>query len=252
MMMTSLIFAFYSKDSLVDKGLIFFLNRISRFYKIVFVYNGDVKNLSMLNENIISLKFGDEGYDLNCYLKGMEYLFLNNESVGNCIFMNNSIIITDYSKFQNTLFNLETLLNNYDFVGVTKNIEIRPHYQTFLFAVALSRFKNNLLGEIFEVIRSNELMSRIDVIEKFELRTIDLLEERNLFHTHLFRPNVKALVSGFILYLLSLGFIDNARPLYHVNAKGLNPSTFMKYSISKRYGFRKIKSSTFLNKFIIK
>lgn len=248
-MSTAIIIAYYSNQKLLTNDFLRLLNGIKYKYKIIIAYNGTILNLDELDPAIECLKYGEKGYDLNCYMKGLDYVLCNENSIESVIFINNSIKVLDVLKFEMLLEEIKHKLEEYDFVGLIKNYEIKPHYQSFLFALSLN-LKEDIISKLKKKLQVNPLLNRSEVIQIFEIETICLLNKYKLNHTYLFKPKGLIKTLGYINYILKLGFIDNLVPLKSLNADLINPSIFMKKELSLRYGFKKIKTTTTLNKIL--
>lgn len=244
---TAIAIAYYNKHKLLTNDFIKLCAILKSHYEIIITYNGTISNLAQLDPTIKCFKYGEKGYDLNCYMKGLEYILSSKKGFEKVIFINNSIKILDCFKFKILLEEISQKLDSFDFVGLTKNYEIKPHYQSFLFALSL-KLNGDIILKLKKKVKDNPLINRSDVIQLFEIETINLLNKYKLKHTHLFNPKGLVRVKGFFNYLLKLGFLDNLAPLKSLNPGIVNPSIFMKREISSLYGFKKIKSTSIINK----
>lgn len=244
----AIIVAFYSTDNLISNDFIKICKILKNKYEIIISYNGSLLNKEKLDKNIIFLKYNNEGYDLNCYMQGLYHVFTNFNSISKCIFLNNSIKIFDSIKFNEVLSKIEFKLNSYDIVALTKSFEIKPHYQSYLFGVNIKRMKSSLIEELKPFLKANNRLNRNSVIKTFELETISLAEKYGLTHTFLYKPTKMNYIQGFIKYILTLGFFDHPTPLKKLTPSLINPSTFLKGSLNSLYGFKKIKSTSLINK----
>lgn len=246
---TAIVIAYYSKHRVLTNDFLELCAILKSKYEIIVSYNGSISNLDLLDSTIKYIKYGEKGYDLNCYMKGLDYILKSKKSIEKVIFINNSIKILDILKFEMLLDEINHKLGSFDFVGLIKNHEIKPHYQSFLFALSL-KLKEDIILKLKKKLKDNPLINRSDVIQIFEIETISLLNKYKLKHTYLFKPNglIKAL--GYMNYLLKLGFIDNLASLKSLNPDLINPSIFMKKELYIRYGFKKIKTTTMLNKLL--
>lgn len=244
---TAIVIGYYNKHNLLTNDFIKLCATLKSKYEIILAYNGSISNLALLDPTITHIKYGEKGYDLNCYIKGLDYILESRKNIEKVIFLNNSIKILNFQKFEILIKELDQKLRNYDFVGLIKNHEIKPHYQSFLFALSLN-LKEDLISKLKKKLQVNPLLNRSEVIQIFEIETICLLNRHKLNHTYLFKPKGIIKTLGYMNYLLKLGFIDNLVPLKSLNADLINPSIFMKKELSLRYGFKKIKTTTTLNK----
>jgi hypothetical protein len=242
---TGIVIAYFSKDSFLEQDFIDAINLISIEYKTLIVYVGDIKNNQELNCSSLFLKYGDQGYDLNCYIEGAKWFSLNFH-VSNLIFFNNSFRILNKQKFCQTIKVIETNLNKSDFVFFSKSYEVTPHYQSFFFGFSISRLTHFQKCVFHKIISENLPFTRKQVIEKFELRSIFFVDFYSFSHDFIFKPTKFNFFRAYFFYLITLGFLDYFPAL--LQPWKLNPSTFLKNSIESKFGFRKIKSSSIINK----
>ena len=245
---SGLIIANYNSNGMLTDDILKLCESIKDEYVIVISYIGKIQNLNSLDPSIIHLNYGEKGYDLNCYKQGMNYFFKSHKKLSRFLFMNNSIEIVNISKFRSLLQNKVEQLEANHFVGFTKNYEIRPHYQTFLFGFSTVGLNTEVLRLLKKCLARNPRYSRMDVIEKFELETITMLNRYGLKHTHVYQPDYLDVIRGFLSYLLQFGFIDNFEPINKMNPMLINPSTFLKRHLTLCFGLKKKKSTTVVNK----
>lgn len=244
----AIIVAYYSKDNLLSKDFIKICEMLKKKHKIIVSYNGRLINKKKLGKDITFLKYNDQGYDLNCYMQALHHVISNLNNISKCLFINNSFKIFNHIKFIEALSNIESKLNSYDIVALTKSYEIKPHYQSYLFGVNIKKMKSSLMEELKPFLKTNNRLNRNSVIQNFELETISLAEKHGLTHTFLYKPTKMNYFLGFIKYIFTLGFLDHPMPLTKLNPSLINPSTFLKGIINSIYGFKKIKSTSLINK----
>lgn len=243
----TLIFAVYEKKSKLREDVLQFLNFVSTdpSFQVLLVYNGELTNLNDLPSSIKFISNPTQGYDLNCYLRG--FLECKQEGVSRLIFLNNSIEITDPLVFIKTLKKISGLLDNSTFVSFSLSEEIRPHFQSFLFGINLIDDTNSqvLLKQI--CLANDRPFSRYEVIQEFELKTFEfVVDYLKWTYSVLFIPSFFMRLKAYVNFLLHFGFFDNIRAVFYPNE--LNFSIFLKKDIHSKFGFKKIKSSSILNK----
>ncbi len=240
-----IVIAYYSKVGLLTADFITLVKFLKVHYKVVLVYVGDIYNRDDLVDDIPLIRYGDVGYDLNCFLMGFNYLskrFL----VSQFIFFNNSIQVTDNDRFLNLVVTIFEKLRVNSLVGVIKSFEVVPHYQSFCFGISLEEFDKSALMRLNAISSTNTACSRDEVITYFELRTIILADKFLLTHDYVYKPNLVEYFLGFISFLANMGFFDNLIALFQ--PWKINPTTFLKCTLESKFGFRKIKSSSIINK----
>jgi hypothetical protein len=246
--LTTIIFAVYESESYLREDTLEFLELVSQnqAFKLLLVYNGSLLNLGKLADSIIVIPNPVQGYDLNCYIRG--FLYSREVDSDSFIFLNNSIYITHPKVFLSTILLIDRELDFWPFVGFSMSKEIRKHFQSFLFGI---NFSSNPWAKVklFEICEHNDkAFTRQEVIENFELKSYDYVTKLFDLKYHLiFKPGLLLKVKAYFTYLITFGFLDNMRGL--TKSDSINYSLFLKNTIEKKYGFKKIKSTSILNKF---
>jgi len=241
-----IVIAYYDRNSLLTSDFCYLLDQLDCLAKVVVAYVGNLIRPVKTYENVDFIKFDDVGYDLNSYLIGLEKI-RSASNVKKYIFINNSILVKNVTLFIHSILLMVNRLESIDFIGFVKSFEEREHYQTFFFGmtrqVAESKFFNRFIERGFH----ERPISRIEVIEEFELNTCDCLNICAYNHDSLFKPTTLDYLVAYLNYLFVLGFFDNAQAL--IQPKKLNMATYSKVRILRVYGFKKIKGSSLINKF---
>lgn len=245
--MTTLIYAVYERNSRLREDVLIFLEYISRnsIFEVFLIYNGNLTNLDEIPESIMSIFSGTQGYDLNCYIRG----FLEGTLHGKkkFIFFNSSILISNPVIFSNTLLFMDKELDRSNFVGFSISEEIRKHFHSFLFGINLTRDANALQIISETCIQFDRPFTRDEVINLFELKTYAyVVDNLKWNYSILFKPEFSLKLKGYLKFLLHLGFLDNIRGL--LRFERINLSIFLKSDIERKFGFRKIKSTSVINK----
>lgn len=245
---TTIIFAVYEAESVLRSDTLKFLELVVQnpTIEVVLVYNGVLSNLQNLDDSIVVISNPVQGYDLNCYIRG--FLYCRNKNRESFIFMNNSIYITYPRIFLNTLLLIAKKLDFFSFVSFSISREIQTHFQSFLFGINFSS-RADLKKRLLEISEEKDIaFTRDEVIQKFELKSHFYVTKMfNLNYDLLFNPGLFLRAKAFFNFLITLGFLDNLTGLYRPNS--INYSLFLKNTIERKYGFKKIKSTSVLNKF---
>lgn len=244
--MITLVFAVYERNSRLREDVLVFLADISRnsAFEVLLVYNGDLTNLDEIPQSIVCIPNRTQGYDLNCYIRG----FLEGTLRGKkkFIFFNNSIFISNPAIFSNTLLSMDKELNHSIFVSFSINEEIRKHFQSFLFGINLTKDPKAIKIISDACIKYDRPFTRDEVIELFELKTyVYVVDDLKWSYSVLFKPELSSKVKGYLKFLFHLGFLDNILGLLHLER--INFSIFLKSDIERKFGFRKIKSTSVIN-----
>lgn len=245
--MTTLIYAVYERNSILREDVLIFLEYISRnsIFEVFLVYNGNLTNLDKIPESIISICSGKNGYDLNCYIKGFLEGILHGKK--KFIFFNNSVIVSNPVTFIDTLLYMDNELDRSNFVGFSISEEIKKHFHSFLFGINLTRDAKALQIITDICVKFNRPFSRDEVINLFELKThVYVVENLKWNYSILFKPTLYLKLKGYLKFLLYLGFLDNIKGL--LRFEKINFSIFLKSDIERKFGFRKIKSTSIINK----
>ena len=185
------------------------------------------------------------GYDLNAYLFGAVH-YMYSKDVEQYIFMNNSIEIVNPGLFMRTLELMFDRLTLVDFIAMTKSFEETEHYQSYLFGLNKRILSSHLFRNLIEDGSFLRPFSRFEVIQYFELNTLNSLKNDGFSHDNFYKPNRSSILIAYFRYLVCLGFVDNSQGLFY--PKRINMSTYSKSEMAALYGFRKIKNSSILNK----
>ncbi|MEP2274038.1 MAG: hypothetical protein ABJH98_01205 [Reichenbachiella sp.] len=202
-------------------------------------------NLNEIPESITSISSGTQGYDLNCYIKGFLEGILHGKM--KFIFFNNSLFISNPVIFTKTLLLLDKELDHVNFTGFSISEEVRKHFQSFLFGINLTRDAYALQIIKDTCIKFDRAFTRDEVINLFELRSyVYVVDHLKWNYSVLFKPGFYLKLKGYLTFLLHLGFLDNIPGL--LRFERINFSIFLKRDIERKFGFRKIKSTSIINK----
>ena len=243
---TVIVVAYYSLNKRISSDFTELLLSLVEFHEVIVVFVGYLEVDSLKFKNVRFLKFGDVGYDLNSYLLGY-VVSMELHSVKRLIFINNSFKVVSVGLFLDCLSLLCDELDSYDFVGLVKSFEVREHYQSFCFGMNVKTAKGGLFNDLIERGLLSRPVDRFEVINDFELRSLDNLDFHGFSHKSLYRPTLIDLVVAYITFILRLGFVDTCQPLF--DPKSLNLSVYGKKKIRNLYGIEKRKSSTIINNF---
>lgn len=235
---TNLVLAYYNQDKLLTQDFIKLLRASILKFNCSVIYIGNIQNIDESPEEVKFTKYGDAGYDGNCYKEGLKQLIKNQTKV-KIIFFNNSIEITSSTEFLDLLLNINTELDNFFFLGYSKSKEIKNHYQSFLFAINLNKANIKTFRFLNKFLQSNTPLSRSQVIDDFEIRTIEILDRLNSKHGFYNQINRIEKFRAYANFLLQFGYINN--PLGLLQPNTINFSLYNK-NTTEKHGFRKIKN----------
>ncbi|GAB3218740.1 hypothetical protein J0A67_03430 [Algoriphagus aestuariicola] len=237
----------YERNAALREDVIAFLDWISQEsdFEVFLVYNGELSNLDRLPSSVRCIPNPTQGYDLNCYIRG----FLEARLTGRArfVFLNNSVFISNPEVFMRTILSMSRKLEDSPFVAFSLSHEIRKHFQSFLFGIDFTGHEQVMETVTDTCVRYDRAFTREEVIGLFELKSYDyVVRDFKLGFSVLFQPGLLTKLKGYAAFLLRLGFLDNMRGLIHLDR--VNFSLFLKSDIERQFGFRKIKSTTVLNK----
>lgn len=234
---TYLVIAYYNKHRLLTKDFIDLLNFVKDDFNCILAYVSEIENKNEA-PSVHFIKYGDIGYDGNCFKVGLEEVMSRNIQT-KIIFINNSILITSKTKFKNLLLGMILELNKTFFLGFSESKEIRPHYQSFMFGINLNNANSKTKKYLQKITKHNPTLDRNDVINKFELETIKILNRLHAKHTFYNRVRKLEKLIAYINFIAKLGFFNNLNGL--VNYNTINFTLYNK-NITGKFGFKKIKN----------
>lgn len=234
---TYLVIAYYNKHGLLTKDFIDLLNFVKDDFNCILAYVSEIENKHEA-PFVHFIKYDDVGYDGNCFKVGLKEI-MNKKIKSKIIFFNNSISITSKTKFKNLLLGMNHKLSETFYLGFSKSKEIKPHYQSFMFAINLNNANSKTKKYLHKLTRNNPMLDRYDVINKFELQTIKILNRLNSNHTYYNRVNNLEKFIAYANFITQLGFFNNPNGLINYNT--INFTLYNK-KITERFGFRKIKN----------
>ena len=235
---TILAIAYYNKENILTEDFIHLLHSLKLEFNIQVVHIGNVKNIDKVPQEIKFIKYGNIGYDGNCYKEGLKQL-IEKHNKSKIIFLNNSVTITSIDKFKELIIEMNNKLNNLFFLGYSMSQEIKNHYQSFLFGINLNKANKKTFRYLNKLLKKNTPLSRTEVIKDFEIRTIDVLDRLNTKHNYFHKLNHAEKFIAYINFIMQFGFLNT--PIGLLNLNKINFTLYNK-KISERYGFRKIKN----------